>query len=75
MGARDYDMTLFAAHNQEIAQVSPDSFPRERVGSGDKTNVTTVHMRCLVCDLVYWVFQGHMLKLRSHPTNKGRLTS
>ena len=18
------------------------------------------HMRCLVCDLVYWIFQGHM---------------
>ena len=37
MCARDYQMTLFAVHNQEIAQVSPDPFPRERVGSGDET--------------------------------------
>ena len=41
--ARDYDMTLFGVHNQEIAQVSPDPFPRERVGSGDET--THAHKR------------------------------
>ena len=34
MGARDYDMTSFAVHNQENAQVSPDPFPREKVESG-----------------------------------------
>ena len=28
------------------------------------SHVTTVHMRYLVCDLVYWIFQGHMLKLK-----------
>ena len=28
---------LLTRHNQEIAQCSPDPFPRERVGSGDET--------------------------------------
>ena len=28
---------LLTRHNQEIAQWSPDLFPRERVGSGHKT--------------------------------------
>ena len=30
---------LLTRHNQEIAQWSPDPFPRERVGSGDETTV------------------------------------
>ena len=29
---------LLTRHNQEIAQWSPDPFPRERVGSGHETN-------------------------------------
>ena len=42
MCARDYHMTLLAVHNQEITQVSPDPFPRERVGSGDETRPTAI---------------------------------
>ena len=30
---------LLTQHNQEIAQLLPDPFPRERVGSGDETTV------------------------------------
>ena len=31
---------LLTRHNQEIAQWSPDPFPRERVGSGHETRKT-----------------------------------
>ena len=41
MGALDYHMTLFDMYNQENVQLSPDPFPRERVGSGDETNLQT----------------------------------
>ena len=31
---------LLTQHNQEIAQWSPDPFPRERVGSGHETTIS-----------------------------------
>ena len=34
---------LLTQHNQEIAQWSPDPFPRERVGSGHETRGPTAH--------------------------------
>ena len=34
---------LLTRHNQEIAQWSPDPFPRERVGSGHETRGPTAH--------------------------------
>ena len=38
---------LLTRHNQEIAQWSPDPFPRERVGSGDETRS---NMNVIVAD-------------------------
>ena len=32
------NVILLTQHNHEIAQWSPDPFPRERVGSGHETN-------------------------------------
>ena len=35
---------LLTRHNQEIAQWSPDPFPRERVGSGHETMMKAMEM-------------------------------
>ena len=41
-------------HNQENAQLSPDPFPRERVGSGDETHTEEV-----------WYGKGHSSNMAS----------
>ena len=43
---------LLTRHNQEIAQWSPDPFPRERVGSGHETNnlcASPLNPQCYAC--------------------------
>ena len=40
---------LLTRHNQEIAQWSPDPFPRERVRSGHETNGLQVQPKCNTC--------------------------
>ena len=36
---------MLSQYNQEYAQLSPEPFPRERVGSGDKTNSSPANSR------------------------------